>query len=267
MKIALIQFNAGPDKNENLRRALSFISSAADNGAKFVLLPEMFLYRGDLLNRKNFEYAAETIPGQSMGLLTEIAALKKIFVLAGSIVERALNSAKAYNTSVLIDPKGKIISRYQKINLFDANLGRKMVNEARCFLKGKNAVMSQIQDFRVGMSICYDLRFPELFQKYRSEGAHLLVVPSCFSHMTGQAHWEVLLRARAIETQCYVLAPNQIGKDARGVLSYGNSMVINPWGEILARGSANKEETLTAEISLREIKIFQKVLPGIRKSV
>lgn len=267
MKIALIQFNAGPDKNENVRRALSFIAAAANGGAEFVLLPETFVYRGDLLNRKNFEYAAETIPGHATNLLAKLAVEKKIFILPGSIVEKAGNKLKAYNTSIMIDPKGKIVSQYRKINLFDANLGRRKVNEANCFLKGKGSVVSHVQDFRVGMAICYDLRFPNLFQEYRSAGAHILVVPSCFSHVTGQAHWEVLLRARAIETQCFVLAPNQIGKDARGIAAYGNSMIINPWGEILARASGHKEEVITADISLRDIKIFQKVLPGIRKSV
>ncbi|MBL8014491.1 MAG: carbon-nitrogen hydrolase family protein, partial [Candidatus Omnitrophica bacterium] len=163
--------------------------------------------------------------------------------------------------------RGKIISRYQKINLFDASIGRKKVNESNCFLRGKKSVICKVQDFCVGMAICYDLRFPSLFQEYRLAGAHILVVPSCFSQVTGQAHWEILLRARAIESQCYVLAPNQVGKDARGIMAYGNSMIINPWGAILARATDDKEEILSADISLRDMKIFQKVLPGIRKSV
>lgn len=265
MKIALIQFNAGPDKDDNLRRALFFIMQAADRGAKFILLPEMFLYRGNLLKKENLHYAAEAIPGKSLNVLAQEAIRQKVSILAGSIAEKA--GSKAYNTSVLINPQGKITACYRKIHLFGAKIQGQNVNESQCFLRGTKPVMGVVDGFRVGMSICYDLRFPDLYQKYQMKSAHVLVVPSCFTRTTGQVHWEVLLRARAIETQCFVLAPNQVGKDARGVVSYGNSMIVNPWGEILVRGSDNKEEILVADITSKDFKIFQKVLPGFRKSV
>ena len=267
MKIALIQFNAGPDRNENIRRALSFVDRAADAGAKFVLLPEVFHYRGDLLKRTNFLLACEKIPGASTEPFMALAAKRKINILAGSIIEKSANSNKAYNTSLLINAKGSIAAQYRKINLFEAKLKGAKLDESRVFLKGNKPAIGHVGEFRVGLSICYDLRFPDLFQNYKKLGAHILTVPSCFTKMTGQAHWEVLVRARAIETQCYVLAPNQIGMDARGVYSYGNSLIVNPWGEILGRGSDNKEEIITAEISLRELKKTQKVLPGFRKTV
>lgn len=265
MKIALIQFDAGPDKNKNLRRALSFVSDATKKKARFVLFPEMFLYRGNLLERKNLLYAAETIPGESLRILSQEAVKQRVFILAGSIPERI--GLKAYNTSVLINPQGKVIARYRKIHLFGAKLRGQSINESRCFLKGNAPVIGEVEGFRIGMSICYDLRFPDLYQQYRSRGVHIMTAPSCFTRITGLAHWEVLLRARAIETQSFVLAPNQIGTDGRGVVAYGNSMIINPWGEILARGSDDKEEILIADIDPKKFKIFQKVLPGFRKSV
>lgn len=267
MKTALVQLNAGPDKKENLRRALSFVEEAARCKAQFILLPEVFHYRGDLQSPSNFESAAEKIPGESLKPLMKLAADRKVFILAGSIIERSENTRKAYNTSVLIDAGGVIRSRYRKINLFNAKIKSTALQESKIFLAGNKPVLGKILGFSVGMSVCYDLRFPEMYQFYRKAGAHILTAPSCFTQMTGQAHWEVLVRARAIETQSFVLAPNQVGKDSRGVPSYGNSMVVGPWGEILARGSQDKEEIIFADISRDEIKKSQKVLPGFRKTV
>ena len=266
MKIALVQFNAGPDKKLNIRRALSFVNQAVEKGAKFILLPEVFHYRGDLLKRENFLSASETIPGDSINPLMALAQKNKVFILAGSIIERAKNSQKAYNTSLLINPKGKITTQYRKIHLFEANIKGNKFNESNIFDNGKSHAIGKVAGFRVGLTICYDLRFPALFQEYLKQGVDILTIPSCFTKTTGKAHWEILVRARAIETQCYVLAPNQVGMDARGVPSYGNSLIVNPWGEILARGSDNKEELVIAEISHREIKKIQKILPGFRKT-
>lgn len=267
MKIALVQFNAGPDKSDNIRRALLFIGEAASRGAKFILLPEVFHYRGDLRKPVNFRATAEMIPGVSLKPLMELAAQKRVFILAGSVIERSDSAHKAYNTSVLIDARGRIQVKYRKIHLFDAQIKTTSLKESKIFNAGTKPALGKVGGFSLGMSVCYDLRFPDLYQVYRRAGAHMLSVPSCFTQTTGRAHWEVLLRARAIETQAFVLAPNQVGKDARGIASYGNSMVVGPWGEILARGSANKEEILFADISLRNIKKSQKILPGFRKTV
>lgn len=267
MKISIVQFNAGPDKLINIRRALSFVEKAADTGSKFVLLPEVFHYRGDLLKNDNLLRISEKIPGESTEPLMALAHKKKIHILAGSIIEKSSKNKKAFNTSVLIDAGGKISAQYRKINLFEANIKGKKLNESRIFNKGKNLAIGNIEGFSVGLTICYDLRFPDLYQEYKKHGIHVLTIPSCFTKITGKAHWEILVRARAIETQCYVLAPNQVGMDARGVYSYGNSLIVNPWGEIINRGSENQEEIITAEISLREIKKIQKILPGFRKTV
>jgi predicted amidohydrolase len=267
MKISLVQFNAGPDKHDNIRRALLFVEDAASRGAKFILLPEVFHYRGDLRKPSNFNETAETIPGVSLRPFMELASKKRVFILAGSVIERAERAQKAYNTSVLIDTKGWIQAKYRKIHLFDAQIKTTSLKESKIFNSGTKPTLGKVGEFSLGMSVCYDLRFPDLYQAYRGSGAHMLSVPSCFTKTTGRAHWEVLLRARAIETQTYVLAPNQVGKDARGIASYGNSMVVGPWGEILVRGSANREEILFADISLRDIKKSQKTLPGFRKTV
>ena len=230
-----------------------------------ILLPEVFNYRGDLTQKKNFCAVAEKIPGESLMPIMDIARQSNIFVLAGSIIERSSQNNKAYNTSVLINNKGDVEAVYRKIHLFDAQIGNKKLQESRVFLSGKKSVVSRVEDFKIGMSVCYDLRFPDLYQSYRQKGAHILTVPASFTQMTGRAHWEVLLRARAIENQCYVLAPNQVGQDGRGVVTHGHSMVISPWGEVLARASSDKEEIIYAEISLEEIKKTQKTLPGFRK--
>lgn len=264
MNVALVQFNAGPDKYENIRRALSFVDAAARK-ARFVLLPEVFCYRGDLSKQDNFGAVASSAGGDTLKPFMQLARRRKIFILAGSIIEKSRQARKAYNTSVLIAPTGAASAIYRKIHLFDAQLKTTSFKESKIFLAGRSPVMGRVDRFKVGMSVCYDLRFPDLYQSYRRAGADILTVPSCFTQTTGRAHWEVLLRARAIENQCYVLAPNQIGKDTRGVAAFGHSMVVSPWGEILACASANKEEIIFADISLQAIKKSQKILPGFRK--
>jgi len=266
MKIALVQFNSGPDKKDNLCRARSFVEKAVARKAEWILFPEVFNYRGDLTHPENFKAAAENIPGESVSLLSQLARKSKVFILAGSIVEQSPSRTKAYNTSVLINKKGKVEAAYRKIHLFGAQIGKTALQESKVFLSGKKPVMARVGNFRVGLSVCYDLRFPDLYQFYRRAGADVLTIPSAFTAFTGQAHWEVLLRARAIENQCYVLAPNQVGRDSRGIATHGHSMVISPWGEVLAKGSPDKEEIIYAEIRLDAIEKSQKILSGFRKT-
>jgi predicted amidohydrolase len=259
MKVALIQLCAGNDKDENLDKAVSFIKKAAGKKARFVLLPEVFTYRGQL-TAQNQNIVAETIPGETTKIFGDLAKLYNIFILAGSIYEKS-NQRKLYNSSVLINPKGQPVVKYQKINLFNARIGKTNICESDSFLEGQRPSLARVDDFKVGLSVCFDLRFPEIYRTYFYQGAQILTVPSAFTKKTGEAHWEVLLRARAIETQAFVLAPNQVGKNHRGVESYGNSMVIDPWGKILARGSKDKEEIVFADISLKSIHDVQKILP------
>lgn len=262
MNTAVIQINATDNKGRNIDKACALVRQAIRKKAKFILLPEAFNFRGKADVRGGFGSIAENLPGPSTSPLMEEAKKHKVFVLAGSISERIADNKKIFNTSILIDPRGKIIAKYRKIHLFDAIIGKTKLKESQHFCSGHRSVMSKIGQWTAGLSICYDLRFPELYQKYAHDGANILCVPSSFTKTTGSAHWETLLRARAIENLCYVLAPNQIGKDGRGIESYGNSMIIDPWGKILARASGNKEEIIYAHLDKKILIKRRRILPG-----
>lgn len=259
MKVVLIQLNAGPDKRKNIDRALRLVMEAVRKKAQWVILPEVFNYRGPSKNKS----AAELIPGPSTAPLMLVARAHKVFILAGSIYEKVKGKGKVYNTSALINDRGKVIAKYRKINLFKARVGAKTIDETKTFLPGENPRLATVGGFKIGMSICYDLRFPELYRDYARKGADVLCVPSSFTKATGRAHWENLLRARAIENLCYVLAPNQIGKGAGGVATYGNSMIIDPWGKILARASDNKEQMIYVDLNKSQLNKARRTLPAV----
>jgi deaminated glutathione amidase len=262
MKVALIQLCAGADKAANLSKALTMSMEALKGGADFILLPEVFNFRGDTRNKELLARAAEKIPGPSTNAFIPIAKKHNVSFLLGSILEKA-PAPQAYNTSVFISSRGEIAAKYRKIHLFDARIGDKIVREADCFRAGRRPATVKIGEFRAGLSICYDLRFPGLYQNYARRGVEILTVPSCFTKKTGEAHWEALLRARAIENLSYVLAPNQIGTDARGMQAYGHSMIISPWGEIIARAGGSAQEIIFGEINMEEVHKARQILPGI----
>jgi predicted amidohydrolase len=264
MKVALLQFCAGTNKAANLLKGLTMSQEALERGAEFILLPEAFNFRGAGGNKELFSKAAEKIPGPSTAAFIPLAKKYDVSFLLGSILEKAPNS-HVYNTSVFIDPRGAITAKYRKIHLFDARIDDKTVEEADCVRAGRRPTMAQIGAFRIGLSICYDLRFPGLYQNYARRGVEILTVPSCFTKKTGEAHWEALLRARAIENLSYVLAPNQVGIDARGMQAYGHSMIISPWGEVIACGSGARQEIIFDEINFKEIRRVRQILPGIIK--
>ena len=266
MKAAVIQLNADGDKKRNIERALGWVRRAAAEKAEFILLPEMFNFRGRIVPRRGLIDIAETFPGESTAPLMAAARQYKAVILAGSICEGVPGKRKVFNSSVLIDNRGNIVAKYRKTHLFSAVIGKTAINEARHFERGRKAVLARVGPWRIGMSICYDLRYPELYRAYARGGAGVLCVPSAFTRKTGQAHWEVLLRARAVENLCYVLAPNQTGKDSKGVASYGNSMIVSPWGEILARASGSREEIIFADLDQGEISRAQKTLPFQKKT-
>lgn len=263
MKTAIIQFNAGVDKKENIRRSSEFVIQAAAKGAKLVVLPEIFSFRGNMLDEKTAASSAEAIPGETVRVFEQIAMAHKTAIILGSLMEKT--AGKPFNTSVFISDDGRQIVKYRKMHLFDAVVDGKIIREENFFSKGELPVQCCSGDWRIGLSICYDLRFPSMYQHYAAQGVNILAVPSCFTRTTGQAHWESLLRARAIENLSFVLAPNQVGVDARGVQAHGHSMIVSPWGEILAEGSGDKEEILMAELSIEIIKQARAKLPGIVK--
>lgn len=262
MKIAAIQINSGENKKKNIAKAEHFVHNAIKKGAKAVFLPEVFNYRGPL-DKKIIAEIAEPIPGASLRSFIKLARKHRVFILAGSIYEKVHGKTKCYNTSVLIDDRGRISGRYRKINLFDAVVGDRIFKEPENFMAGKAGVTALIDTMRLGFTVCYDLRFPDLFRGYGKKGCEIISVPSNFTYQTGQAHWEVLVRARAIENLSYIVAPNQCGTSSSGVKAFGNSMIVDPWGGILAKASTDKEEIIFAQVQREALEYTRAVLPTI----
>ena len=262
MRVALVQMSSGPNKNSNIKKAITFVKTAADQGARFILFPEVYNYRGpnDVASLAD---VAEEIPGASTLPFLQIAKEKNVHVLLGSIYERINNSDKAYNTSVFINSLGQINTLYRKIHLFDVNIENSTITESSRFEAGSNTTTAELDGHQIGLSICYDLRFPELYRKYAQNGVEIICVPSSFTAMTGKAHWEILLRARAIENSCFILAPNQAGIDGDGVKSYGNSMAVDPWGKIIGQGHASNEEIIYCELDFELLKNVRKDFPAL----
>ena len=229
---AAVQMLASDDKAANCKEAARLVRNAAGQGAKLVALPEVFIWRG---NKNEEKDAAEPIPGPTYEFLAGLARELGIYLLGGSILERILGSNKVYNTSILFDREGKALASYRKIHLFDVELdGQVSAKESATREYGEGVVIATTDLCRMGLSVCYDLRFPELYRAFASGGVELILVPSAFTSYTGKAHWEPLLRARAIENQAYVIAPDQFGKSPKSFETHGHSMIIDPWGQIIA---------------------------------
>jgi predicted amidohydrolase len=207
--------------------------------------------------------AAESIPGLTSERLAEWAVRHEVYLVGGSFAERDESSGKARNTSLFLSPDGRILARYCKVHLFDIDLpGAVTSKESAWITAGCETTVAATPLGRIGQAICYDLRFPELFRKLSQESAEVIVVPSAFTHTTGRDHWEVLVRARAIENQCYVLAPNQCGEPALGMRTYGHSLIVDPWGRVLA--ALDEEEGFAiAEVDLDAIAAVRTQLPAI----
>ena len=261
MKAAVIQMNTGDDKPKNLACAESLIRDAALKGATLVALPEMFNWRGP---HRDINKSSESIPGPTISLLSRIASSEKISILAGSIAEKSRQGNKVFNTSVLINAEGSIIARYRKIHLFQFKLKNgTVVREDRLFLPGFDIVSAQLAPCMFGFTICYDLRFPELYRTLSDRGCNVFFVPSAFTLETGAMHWEILLRARAIENQAYILAPNQCGLNPSGFEDFGHSMIVGPNGEVLGI-STHQEDMVLSTIDFTYVKTVRKQLPALR---
>lgn len=232
LEVAVCQMNSGADRNANLAQALNLIDNAARAGARLVVLPEVWPYLGPEGASRDH---AEPIPGPITDLLSQRARQHGIYLHAGSIYEVQPGEPAMFNTAVVIDPRGEIVGRYSKIHMFDVILeGVARFQESAMVTPGDKIVTVDIDGINVGLAICYDLRFPELFRILALEGADAIILPAAFTMTTGKDHWETLIRARAIENGVYMIAAAQWGQHPPGNWCYGRSMVVDPWGTVLA---------------------------------
>jgi predicted amidohydrolase len=232
LPVAAVQMNSRGDKTENIQRALELIDRAAGTGARLVALPEVWTYLGAQEgNREN----AEPIPGPTISLLAERARRHGIYLHCGSILEIRPGEPKVLNTAVVLNPDGDIIGQYSKIHMFDVTIdGVASYQESATVAPGDEIVTVDIDGVRIGLAICYDLRFPELFRILALRGAEAIILPAAFTMTTGKDHWEVLIRARAIENGVFMIAPGQFGSYEPGKWCYGRSLIVDPWGTVLA---------------------------------
>ncbi len=259
MRMAVIQLNSRNIPSENLAVVEQLLDRAAEMGAQFVGLPELWTYLGPYAG---YEEAAQTIPGPAIELLQEKARKHNMVVHGGSIVERHPTIAgKFYNTSVLIDRRGEIVAQYRKIHLFDVQLanGEKHLESER-IVPGDKVVTAEVDGITFGLTVCYDLRFPELYRALVLQGAQVLLVPAGFTLHTGRDHWEVLLRARAIENLCYVVAPGQVGTYPPGKQCFGRSMIVDPWGLVIAQAQ-DMPTVIMTEVELAQIEQARAQIP------
>jgi deaminated glutathione amidase len=231
VRVAAVQLNSNGDKQRNLAAAERLVRAAAAEGAEFVALPEKWNL---LAGGSELVAGAEPLDGPSLTAARGWARELSIHLLAGSISERGGEGEKASNTSVLIGPDGEDVAVYRKIHMFDVDAGGVSYRESEHERPGAEPVTAPLGDLVLGMTVCYDLRFPELFRILALRGARIVAVPSAFTLATGRDHWEVLLRARAIEDQVFVVAPNQSGEAPPHYSSFGHSMIVDPWGVVLA---------------------------------
>lgn len=251
---------SGADKARNLEVATRLIEKAAKSGAEFVGLPENFAWMGPEPERAA---NAEALNGATLARMAELAKSLKISVLAGSVLERGAPGDRCFNTSVLFGPGGERLAVYRKIHLFDVEVGDgQTYRESAAVAPGTEVVVADAPLGKVGLSVCYDLRFPELYRAQSAQGAVLLTVPAAFTLMTGKDHWEVLLRARAIENLSYVIAPAQQGRHPKDRLTWGHAMVVDPWGLVVARASEG-EGLAIAELDLEYLAKVRKGLPAL----
>ena len=230
---AVCQMRSGEDVPRNLMSAQTLVRDAARAGATFVTLPECMVF---LRAEGETGPDAQNIDGAWAKLFADLARELKITLLMGSFPETADAAGRPYNTTLLFGPTGERVGVYRKIHLFDIDLpGHEHLKESRAITPGAELVVADAGFAKVGLSICYDLRFPELYRALTVQGAEVLLVPSAFTERTGRDHWEVLLRARAIENLCYVMAPAQWGRHSSNRASYGHAMIVDPWGTVLAQ--------------------------------
>ncbi|HTY95332.1 MAG TPA: carbon-nitrogen hydrolase family protein [Steroidobacteraceae bacterium] len=239
MKVATLQMNSGPDVTANLAVAGGLLAAAAAAGAVLAVLPENFAIMG-AREADRLAVAEPAGAGPIQDAIAELAQKLSLWVVAGTLPIRGRQAGRIAPASVVFDANGKQVARYDKMHLFDVDIPEKgeIYRESATFEAGTEPILVETPVGLLGLSVCYDLRFPELFRQLSARGAQLLTVPAAFTVPTGQAHWELLLRARAVENLCYVLAAAQWGMHANGRETYGDAMIVDYWGRVLARRSS-----------------------------
>jgi deaminated glutathione amidase len=257
LRVAAVQIQSSPDRERNHRVATELIGEAAADGARLVALPELFGFLG---SGRHLRAGAEPLDGPTVSWAADLARRHDMWVLAGSFVERA--GDHLFNTSCLVAPTGELTAHYRKVHLFDVEIEGAGTHESELYTPGDAPVTTTVDDLVVGLSVCYDLRSPELYRILTLLGASVLTVPSAFTAQTGRDHWELLLRARAVENQVFVLAPDQCGTSADGIERHGHSLVIDPWGTVLADAGV-EEGVAVADLDLDELHRVRRVLPSL----
>jgi len=261
IKVACVQMRSGTDVAENIAAASGLIRQAAAGGAELIATPEM----STLLERKpgavwDKSTGEEADPG--LKAFRTLAKDLGVTLLVGSIAIRA-EGGKCANRSFLIGPDGEVVTHYDKIHMFDVQLNAgNIYRESDSYAAGGQAVVAQLPKAKLGLTICYDVRFPELFRQLAIAGAQVIAVPAAFTKITGEAHWHILLRARAIETGCFVIAPAQGGKHQDGRETFGHSLIIDPWGEVLAEGAV-EPGVIAATLDLAKVDEVRGKIPSL----
>jgi deaminated glutathione amidase len=264
IRVACVQMTSRDDKAANLEAAETLVARAASTGADVVVLPEKWNAIGgvDVLHA-----AAEPLEGgESVEAMAEWARAHGITLVGGSITERREGREKLSNTSLVFDPDGALVAVYRKIHLFDVEVGGHVYRESEAEEPGEEPVVARLEDWPIGLSVCYDVRFPELYRILALEGAELVTVPAHFTTPTGKDHWHVLLRARAIENQLYVAAAAQVGETLPGKPSYGRSLIVDPWGLVLAQ-APDEPTVVSAELDRARLRDVRDKLPSLKNRV
>ena len=259
MRAAVVQMNSRDDKAANWAKAEALVAEAASQGAELAALPELWSYLGP---KERHAEVAEAIPGPTSELLAKIARRHRLWLMAGSYIERVAGEPRVFNTSLAFGPDGAIVARYRKLHLFDVDVDGRSYRESASMAAGQEVVTAELRGIPVGLTICYDLRFPELYRRLAVNGAKIIAVPSAFTRETGKDHWEVLLRCRAIENQVFILAAAQVGTHPPGQACYGNALISDPWGVVLAR-AGYQECVVTAEIDFDYQERVRKEMPSL----
>jgi predicted amidohydrolase len=260
LRVACVQLKASESKAETIERAGSLVARAAAGGAELVVLPEKWNGIGppDVLRK-----VAETVEdGETVAAMRGWAREHGITLVGGSIAERREGHEKLSNTCFVFDQQGELVAEYRKIHMFDVEVGGHLYRESESEEPGDAPAVCEAEGWKLGLTICYDLRFPELYRALAVEGAEVMTIPAAFTLYTGKDHWELLVRARAVENQCYALAADQWGTHPDGKAAYGRSMIVDPWGVVLAQ-APDEDTVISAELDRARLEEIRRSLPSL----